>query len=65
MGARQKLNSWHLNTAIGLAAVAGLLMESTLVFCLALALLVAARIHSGSIRPDQPRKPPQRPARRH
>lgn len=41
MSARQKLNSFHLALAIGLAAFAGLLTQSPFVFCVALILIIA------------------------
>lgn len=59
LGARQKLNSVYFNIAMGMAAVAGLLTQSALVFCIALALIVAANVHSGSIRTEQSGRRPR------
>lgn len=56
MGARQKLNTIYLTTALALATLAGLLTQSVIVFCIALALLALANINSGSIRPDKRRR---------
>lgn len=64
MSARHKLNSIHLALAIGLASFAGLLTQSSFVFCLALILILAAHHQSGAIRTDSRRRPTTRPRNR-
>ena len=56
MGARQKLNSIYLKLALVFATFAGLLTQSAIVFCVALALLILVNINSGAIRPDNRRQ---------
>src|SRR5690606_139782 len=58
MGARQRLNSLHLNTALVVAAVTGLLLESWFVFLLVAVLLIGGMLAGGDIRlePDRPRR---------
>lgn len=56
MGARQKLNNIYVTIALIVAALAGLLTQSTFVFCIALALLIITNIDSGAIRPDKRRR---------
>jgi len=50
MGARQKLNAIHGFIAIAIAATLGLAMSSWLVFSISLGVLLAIKLHSGSIR---------------
>jgi hypothetical protein len=51
MGARDKLNRFHVYWYIGLAALAGLLAGSWGAFGAALALGLAVALHSGGLRP--------------
>ena len=53
MGARQKLNNIYVTIALIVAALAGLLTQSTFVFCIALVLLIITNIDSGAIRPNK------------
>ena len=50
MNARTKLNAAHVCGAIVLAAVAGLLTQSSLVFLLTAAVLIVLGLHDRSIR---------------
>ena len=52
MGARQKLNSAHVNGALLMAGLVGLLLQSPIVFLIALAALVASAFMGGGIRPQ-------------
>ena len=51
MGAREKLNAAYLNGSLLLAAVAGCLVESWLVFVLTLAVLLVLNLYAREIRP--------------
>ena len=53
MGARQQLNRAFFNGSLLLAAAAGALTGSWLVFGLALAVLVAGNLYAGEIRPTR------------
>lgn len=50
MGARTKLNSAHINGSLFVAAIAGLMTESWLIFALVFGVLLAAAIYDGGIR---------------
>lgn len=50
MGAKHKLNNAHLNGAVLLAGLAGLLTDSVGVFAIALLVLIGAALASGEIR---------------
>jgi len=56
MGARTKLNEIHVMIALVGAAVLGLVTGSWVVFAIVLALLLAAKLHSGAIRTDKRRR---------
>jgi hypothetical protein len=51
LGAKRKLNSLYFQVAVVMAGVAGLLTQSWTVFFVVLALLTAASVVSGDIRP--------------
>jgi hypothetical protein len=51
LGAKRKLNSLYFQGAVVTAGVAGLLTQSWTVFFVVLALLTAAAVISGNIRP--------------
>jgi hypothetical protein len=53
MGARHKLNQFHVSVSLFLAAAFGYLTGSWLVFSVALAILIGVNLHSGAIRPDR------------
>ncbi|MCH8046139.1 MAG: hypothetical protein IID44_20700 [Planctomycetes bacterium] len=53
MGARQKLNSSHVNGCLVVAGGVAYWMQSWIVFFLLLAILVACSVHSGAIRPGR------------
>jgi hypothetical protein len=55
LSARHKLNQAYVTGCVLLAGVAGFLSGSWLVFGIALAVLLAANLHSGDIRPDRHR----------
>jgi hypothetical protein len=55
LSARHKLNQAYVTGCVLLAGVAGYLSGSWLVFGIALAVLLAANLYSGDIRPDQRR----------
>lgn len=56
MGAREKLNAAHAVGNVIIAAIVGCLFESFFVFFIAAAVLIAAALNSGDIRP-KPRSP--------
>ena len=56
MGARRKLNQVHVAGSIALAALAGLASGSWAVFAITGALLLAAGVGNGDIRPDKHRR---------
>ena len=56
MSARKKLNTIYLFAATGIAAIFGLLFRSVVVFAICLALLIAAFLDDGSIRPKSRRR---------
>ena len=56
LGARHKLNSANFNGALIGATLLGLLLQSPLVFLIALAALVASAFVGGGIRPQGPRR---------
>lgn len=56
MGARTTLNGIYVTCALAIAAFFGAVTESWIVFVISAAVLVATRIHSGAIRPNQRRK---------
>jgi len=56
MAARQKLNSGYVGGCILVAALIGWLTESSLIFLLALIVLVSLNVYSGDIRSSR-RKP--------
>ena len=51
MGARQKLNQAHVNGALIVAAVLGLMTGSWIIFFIASAMLIGAATYGGEIRP--------------
>ena len=51
MGARQDLNRIHALGSFGLAAIAGLITNSWLVFAVVMAILIAISLFTGEIRP--------------
>lgn len=51
MGARHKLNTAHVNGALIVAGLFGLVFGSLLVFLVVLAVLIVGSLHSGDIRP--------------
>lgn len=51
MGARQKLNRFHLVGDIFVAALVGILAQSWIAFFLALAVLLGLDMHTGAVRP--------------
>ena len=51
MGARTTLNGIYLSGALAIAAVLGWATESWGVFIVGLAVLIAASVHAGRIRP--------------
>ena len=51
MGARQDLNRVHALGSFGLAAIAGVIMNSWLVFVVVMAILIAISLFTGQIRP--------------
>jgi len=53
MGAREKLNAAYIGGSLLLAAIAGALTDSGLVFLIAAAVLLALNLHSGDIRPTK------------
>jgi len=53
MSARHKLNQAFLNEALFYAALLGVITESLAVALVLLAIIIAAGIHSGDIRPDK------------
>lgn len=53
MSARHKLNQAFLNEALFYAALLGVITESWAVALVLLAIITAAGIHSGDIRPDK------------
>ena len=50
MGARQKLNQAHVNGALIVAGILGLVTSSWTVFFIAGAVLIGLAVHSGGIR---------------
>ena len=50
MGARHKLNAAHVNGSLFIAAIAGLMTESWLVFAMVLVVLVVIAFYDGGIR---------------
>ena len=52
MGAREKLNEAYVIGSLFLAAVAGSIAGSWLVFIIAAAILLALNLHAGDIRPS-------------
>lgn len=55
MGARQRLNSMHVNIAIAISALIGLACQSWTVFFLSCLVLIGLGVHSGDIRPNRRR----------
>ena len=55
MGAREKLNSAYVIGSLILAAVAGSIGGSWLVFFIAAGILLALNLHAGDIRPSKRR----------
>jgi hypothetical protein len=53
MPARETLNSIYLIGSLVLAAIVGSVTNSWVAFIVSLAVLVAASLHSGRIRPDR------------
>ena len=53
MGARQKLNRVNLLGALGTGAIVGVLGQSLTLFVAVAAVLIAADLYSGKIRPDK------------
>jgi hypothetical protein len=53
MGARHKLNQFHLLGAVGIAAIVGLLTESWAAFFIAVAVLLGGSIYAGDVRFDR------------
>jgi hypothetical protein len=51
MSARQDLNRFHVLGSFGLAAIAGVLTGSWLVFVVVMAILIAISLFTGEIRP--------------
>ena len=56
MGARKKLNEVHLLIAVAAAAVLGWATGSWIAFGVSMAILIAVKLHSGSIRTGGRRK---------
>jgi hypothetical protein len=56
MGARHKLNLAYFHGSLLLAAVAGWLLQSWLMFLVTLVLLVAFNLYANEIRPTRPRR---------
>lgn len=63
MGARAKLNRLHLSGDVTLAAVAGTVAGSWLVFFVALVIFVGIDVHTGQIRPAKNRQRESAPER--
>ena len=56
MGAREKLNRFHIIGSLGVAAIIGGLAGSWLVFGIVATALIAGSIHMGEIRPDKSKR---------
>ena len=54
MSARKKLNSAYIGGSLVLSGAIGLLAQSWLAFLVLLALLLAAHLYEGNIRPKKP-----------
>jgi len=54
MGARQKLNSGYVNGSLFLAALAGAVTQSFLVFAITLTILLVVNFNNREIRPQRP-----------
>ena len=52
MGAREKLNRFHIIGSLGVAAIIGGLAGSWLVFGVVAAALIAGSIQAGEVRPE-------------
>lgn len=55
MGARQRLNSIHINIAVVISAIIGLACQSWAVFFVCCLVLIGLGVHSGDIRPNRRR----------
>ncbi len=55
MGAREKLNEAFVTGSIVMAAIAGWMTGSWLVFIIAAAIMLAMNVHDGDIRPSRRR----------
>ena len=53
MGARKKLNEFNVLSSLGAAGVLGILTGSWTVFLITGAILIAAGVYNGDIRPDK------------
>jgi len=56
MGAREKLNRFHVIGSLGVAAIIGGLAGSWLLFGAVAAALIAGSIHAGEIRPEKAKR---------
>jgi hypothetical protein len=53
LGARKKLNEFNVLSSLGAAGVLGILTGSWTVFLITGAILIAAGVYNGDIRPDK------------